>query len=324
MPLKNDSAIELAISLLAAVDSAARASLIASAVVDLLPESACIVHRLMSGDDEIAFAAVGMAGEMSLADDVLHAEGRLLAPIFSDEPGAIVYSSGEFQREDFAHLHVARSVSSIAYLPLLANDQLVGVIEVLTFASVLRSADVAALAQIAELAGPAILAAEEFERQRQDLLDSVHRMSQLYDLEKSLNATLEIDEVTTLAPEKTAAMLGCQAVHLWLFEGEVLRLMSSSGIDFTVEIGMIQSPGDGYVADMAEEGEPLLIADADDERLLRRNSVLGESPASPPIATTLIVPLMQEDAEVGVLEAVNKSDGSAFDDDDQFFRFCHC
>ncbi len=74
------------------------------------------------------------------------------------------------------------------------------------------------LAQIAELAGPAILASEEFERQRQDLLDSVHRMSQLYDLEKSLNATLEIDEVTTLAPEKTAAMLGCQAVHLWLFE----------------------------------------------------------------------------------------------------------
>ncbi len=38
--------------------------------------------------------------------------------------------------------------------------------------------------------------------------------------------------------------------------------MSSSGIDLTVEIGMIQSPGEGYVADMAEEGEPLLIADA--------------------------------------------------------------
>ena len=64
------------------------------------------------------------------------------------------------------------------------------------------------------------MAAEEFERQRQDLLDSVHRMSQLYDLEKSLNATLEIDEVSALAAEKTVAMLGCQAVHLWLFEGE--------------------------------------------------------------------------------------------------------
>ena len=70
---------------------------------------------------------------------------------------------------------------------------------------------------------------------------------------------------------------------------------------------------------MAEEGEPLLIADADDERLLSRNAVLGDPPASPPITTALIVPLMQEDAEVGVLEAVNKADGSPFDDDDQFF-----
>lgn len=319
MPLKNDYAIELAIALLAAADSAARANLIASAVVDLIPESACIVHRLMSQNGESAFVAVGMMGDLSLADNILPADRRLLAPLFSEAPTPLIYSSGEFQREDFAHLHVSRSVSSLAYLPLLAQDELVGAIEILAFANALRSADVASLAQVAQLAGPAILASEEFERRRQDLLDSVHRMSQLYDLEKSLNATLEIDEVTALAPEKTVAMLGCQAVHLWLFEGGVLRLMSSSGIDFTVETGMMQVLGEGYVADMAEEGEPLLIADADDERLLRRNAVLGDPPGSPPITTALIVPLMQEDAEVGVLEAVNKADGSPFDDDDQFF-----
>lgn len=144
-------------------------------------------------------------------------------------------------------------------------------------------------------------------------------MSQLYDLEKSLNATLEIDEVSVLAPEKAVTMLDCQAVHLWLFEGEVLKLMSTSGTDSTVEPGMMMAPGDGYVADMAEEGEPLLIADAGDERLLRRNAVLGDPPATPPITTALMVPLMQEDAEVGVLEAVNKTGGSPFDDDDQFF-----
>jgi RND family efflux transporter MFP subunit len=319
MPLPNDCAIELAISLLAAADSAARANLIASAVVELLPESACIVHRLMSQNGEAAFVAVGMTGDLSLADNILPADRRLLAPLLSEPPRAIIYSSGEFQREDFAHVHVSRSVSSLAYLPLLAQDELVGAIEILAFGNALRTADIAALAQIAGLAGPAILASEEFERRRQDLLDSVHRMSQLYDLEKSLNATLEIDEVTALAPEKTVAMLGCQAVHLWLFEEGVLRLMSSSGIDLTVETGMIQAPGEGYVADMAEEGEPLLIADAGDEHLLRRNAVLGDPPASPPITTALIVPLMQEDAEVGVLEAVNKADGSPFDDDDQFF-----
>ena len=319
MPLSYDFAIELASSLLAATNSAARARSIASAVVQLLPDSASIVHRLSSVDGEPAFLPVGIAGDLSLADNILPADRRLLAPWSSEPPRALIYSSGQFAREDYGHLNVSRSVSSLAYLPLLVQDQLVGAIEVLLFAGTIRSANLAVLAPAIQLAGPAILAAEEFERERQDLLNSVHRMSQLYDLEKSLNASLEIDEVSAMAPEKAVAMMDCQAVHLWLFEGDMLKLMSTSGTDSTVEPGMTMAPGDGYVADMAEEGEPLLIADADDERLLLRNAVLGDPPATPPIRTALIVPLMQEDAEVGVFEAVNKNNGSAFDDDDQFF-----
>ena len=114
-------------------------------------------------------------------------------------------------------------------------------------------------------------------------------------------------------------MLECQAIHLWLFDGAQLRLMSSSGEDDTVQLRIIQEPGEGYVADMAEEGEPLLIADADDERLLLRNAALTESAATPPITNALVVPLMQEGAEIGVLEAVNKVGDTPFDDDDQFF-----
>ena len=166
-----------------------------------------------------------------------------------------------------------------------------------------------------QLAPAAILAAESSDKQRQDLLDSVHRMSQLYDLEKSLNATLEMEAVTALIPVKAAAMLPCQAIHLWMFDGEILRLVSTHGTDETVSVGMMHAPGEGYVADMAEEGESLLIDDAGDERLAVRNAHLT-SDASP-VTNALLVPLMQDDAEVGVLEAVNKDDG-IFDDDDQF------
>jgi RND family efflux transporter MFP subunit len=80
---------------------------------------------------------------------------------------------------------------------------------------------------------------------------------------------------------------------------------------------MTQSPGEGYVADMAEEGESLLIADADDERLSARNANLPPESEAATITNSLLVPLMQDDAEVGVLEAINREDG-VFDDDDQF------
>jgi RND family efflux transporter MFP subunit len=177
--------------------------------------------------------------------------------------------------------------------------------------------DFEAIGPVIQLAPLAILAAENADAQRQDLLDSVHRMSQLYDLEKSLNATLEMEAVTALIPVKAAAMLPCQAIHLWMFDGEVLRLIATHGIDATVEAGMTQSAGEGYAADMAEEGEALLIADSSDERLAARNARLDPASGPMPVTNALLVPLMEGDAEIGILEAINKEDG-VFDDDDQF------
>ncbi len=317
-----DASIELAAALLAANDSAARSALIAGAVVEALPDCACVLHRFTAdGADggEPQLSAIGLAGDASVEQFSIAAVSRLLAPLLADPPAAAIYPGSQIQREDYAHLHVNRSVAAIAYLPLLDQESLLGAIEVIAFCKVLGSADLARLAPILRMAPAALLAAEEFDKGRQDLLDSLHRMTQLYDLEKSLNATLELDEVTALASEKTAAMLECQAIHLWLFDGPQLRLMSSSGADASVQLRMVQEPGEGYVADMAEEGEPLLIVDAEDERLLRRNASLTEGADTQPVTNALLVPLMQEGAEIGVIEAVNKAGGSAFDDDDQFF-----
>ncbi len=72
------------------------------------------------------------------------------------------------------------------------------------------------------------------------------------------------------------------------------------------------------MADMAEEGEPLLIDDRDDERLSLRNAAAGEESGIPPVTNALLVPLIQDEAEVGVLEAINR-DEHPFDEDDLFF-----
>ena len=325
MALSSDIILELAASLLAASDSAARAGLIASAVVQMVPDSACIVHRLQPQDGGAALVAIGLAGGVSVAENTLSSQSRQLASVFRAPSETHFFANNAIRREDYAHLNVSRSVASLSYLALMDRNgnqhqaAIAGVIELLAFTDTVRPGDLSALAPILRIAGPAILAAENMELRSQNLLDSVHRMSQLYDLEKSLNATLEMDEVTAMAPEKTAAMLGCQAVHLWLFDGDQLRLMSSSGRDATVEPGMIQAPGEGYTADMAEEGEALLITEAGDERLVRRNASLGDPPVTPPVTTALLVPLMHDDAEIGVLEAVNKTGGQPFDEDDQFF-----
>jgi GAF domain-containing protein/biotin carboxyl carrier protein len=314
----NDAALELSAHLLAAPDTAARAALVAAAITEQLRDSACVIYRLVPGDEQGEWAAIGIAGELTLDQTLLEAGNPLTAALLTETPHAVIYRGQDLRREDYAHLHVTRSLQSLAYLPLVDQDNLMGAVEILSFSDALELTQLDQLAPIIQVAIPAILAGEDSERQRQDLLDSVHRMSQLYDLEKSLNSTLEFDAVTAMIPDKALSMLNCQAVHLWLFDGAVLRLVASQGADATVAIGLMEAPEEGYVADMAEEGEPLLIADPGDERLAKRNARAPEDSEIPPITDALMVPLMQDDSEVGVLEAVNKQ-GRPFDEDDEFF-----
>jgi multidrug resistance efflux pump len=197
----------------------------------------------------------------------------------------------------------------------------VGAFEIVSFSEPLTDSLLLSLEGFAELAAIALESAGQYEEQRQNLLDSIHRLTQLYDLEKSLNETLDFEPLLELIPVKVAAMLPCQAIHLWMFEGGKLKLVSAWGEDATAEVGATEEAGEGYVGDMAEEGVPLLISDPDDPRLASRNQRAGEGQ---PITNALMVPLIEHDknggeSELGVLEAVNKEGAEGFSEDDLFF-----
>ena len=307
-------AIDVAAQLLGAPSSNARAKLLAAWVIDLIEDSACVVYRFDPLVPEAAWKAMGRAGEVSVGSSGLPADCSLFEPMLTAAEDSVVYSGAELQREDYAHLQVTRSVASISYLPMSMGETLIGAIEVLSFSRLLSPDDLEALEPLVQLAAPSLSGAHVFEQEKENLLDSVHRMTQLYDLEKSLNSTLDLDLVMALIPRKVQPMLQCQAVHLWLFDGDTLRVMATAGIDATVSVGTTQKAGEGFVADMAEEGDPVTIVDAEDERLTLRN---GDTDS--PIWTTMMVPLMDDEAEVGVLEAVNKNNGEPFDEDDEFF-----
>jgi RND family efflux transporter MFP subunit len=305
-------------SLISARSAAGRAGLLTGAVSEMLAGTASILYQLREdGEGELLWAPIGASGDVASMAEALPLRSALFAPVV-DESDPIVYSASAIAAEDYAHFHVSKSFRSIGYVPLITRSRLIGLLEVVSFEDELSLDDLNELLPLAHLTGASIAANEEQHQERQDLLDSVHRFSQLYDLEKSLNATLELELVVDLIPQKVASMLPAQAIHLWMFDGADLKLMSRFGEDPTVEVGSIQAPGQGYVADMAEEGEPVLIADPEDPRLAQRNAALepGDEAA---IRTALLVPLLQDESEVGVIEAVNKADGQAFDEDDLFF-----
>lgn len=309
--LSTERLLAAATGLLNAADLGGRATVLAETLTHAIPDSACILYSVQAGENESYWMPLAISGDIAPATEMLSEKPR----IFPSNSTPMLYNAGKLQREEYSHLHVTRTIGTIAYLPF-AEKTFTGMFEVLSFGADITKQQVLDLQPLTRLAATALAGAESDHSQKQELLDSIHRLTQLYDLEKSLNSTLELDDLIELIPAKVISMIPCQAVHLWMFDGDDLRLMSRAGEDETVKVGSVQKPGEGYVADMAEEGDPLIIDDPEDSRLTMRNE--GHADATP-VHTVLVVPLLQDGGEVGVVEAINKIDGAVFDDDDLFF-----
>lgn len=299
--------------LLNSSETSSRAAILAETLADAVPNSACILYTIQKEADKTYWIPIALSGDVTPAKQTITDKPRL----FPSDGTSLIYKADKLRREEYAHLHTTRTISSIAFLPF-AEGSVSGLFELVSFGEETTRQQVLDLQPIVKLAGAALAAVENEQSLRQERLNSIHRLTQLYDLEKSLNSTLELDALIELIPAKVISMIPAQAIHLWMFDGEDLKLMSSAGEDGTVAVGAIQKPGEGYVADMAEEGDPILIDDREDERLKTRNESLSDNKATP-VYTALLVPLLQEGSEVGVAEAVNKIGGVPFDDDDLFF-----
>jgi RND family efflux transporter MFP subunit len=291
-----------------------RARLIAQAVTDSLPGTAANVYLTTTLDGEEGWAAQATSGEVSVAEPFVPLAQGILGTLAANA-AAIVLSGRDVTREEYAHLNVRRTINSLAYLPLRIEDTLHGAIEVLSFDDVLSAATLSALQPLADVAAPALISAVQYEEERHSSLSSITRLTQLYDLEKVFGSTLELDQLLPLISSKFREVLECQAVNVWLLErDESLHLMHQSGIDPTVQEGNVQRPGDGIAGDVSDNGEPVLIESADDERLRVRN----ENAEDGAIFSLMAAPLIDRGALVGVVEAINRMDGAPFDEDELF------
>jgi len=226
-----------------------------------------------------------------------------------------LYSGKELARENYAHLDVRRTLASLAYLPLIKDEALVGAIEILSFEQAISQNQLRGLNGIASLAAAALTSAHAYETERHDALTSISRLTQLYDLEKVFASTLEMDELLPIIGSKFREVMECEAINLWLLmPDESVKLVHQAGVDPTMAQDSVQKPGEGIAGDLSDNGEPVLIDAEDDSRLAKRNEGVVEGG----VISLLAVPIMDKESLVGVVEAVNKEDGAAFDEDDQF------
>lgn len=304
----------LAAHLLDVRELAPRARLAAQAVADLLPGTAVNIYLLGEQEGERVWVPQASVGDVTIAEAFVAFDQGALGTLASTLE-EVTLSGTALVREEYAHLHVRRTIQSLAYAPLKIRDDLLGAVEIVCFDGEIEQAFLSALQPVADLIASALDSAREYEQERHSTLSSITRLTQLYDIEKVLNSTLELDELLPLIGSKFKELLECQAINVWLLEGnESVTLMHQAGIDPTTQEGQVQKPGEGLAGDVSDNGEPVLIESADDERLQLRNSSIDEGA----IFSILLVPLIDRGSLVGVIEAVNKVAGIPFDEDDLF------
>ena len=302
---------EFASALLARAEVGPRAQVAAEQVEQLLPGTAVVVYIVEDLDDP-AWTPKAIAGEVTVGTTMEFSAGTLGA--VAERKALVVLEGGDLQREDYAHLDIRRTITSLAYVPLLLDDVLFGAIELVSYEQPFPEAMLEAVHEIAELTAPAIAAAQSYESERNASLQSISRVTQMYDLEKVFNSTLEMDELLGTIAKKFQEVLNVQAVNLWMVSDDALELVSCDGYDPTVKLGMVQKPGDGIAGDISNSGEAVLVDNAEDERLLKRNAGIEEGQ----VFSILAAPLLERETLVGVAEAINRLDGLPFDEDDEF------
>jgi RND family efflux transporter MFP subunit len=303
----------LTTELLAAHELAPRARCIAQTVAEAAG-AFVNVYTLGTIEGQEAWVMRAWAGGESAMSGHTPAEEGTLGELKAQRT-ALLFAGSDLSREDYAHLDVRRTLRSLAYLPLDHDGGLIGALEILSFERALSADQLEELQPLAKISAAGLAAAQLYERERNDSLASVTRLTQLYDLERSFSSTLEMGELLPIIGAKFQEVMECAAINLWLLRGdESIELLHQSGSDSTTGVGSVQKPGEGIPGDVSDNGEAVLIATDNDDRLVARNAAV----ANGGVATLLVVPILDQGSLVGVVEAVNKLNGTPFDDDDLF------
>jgi RND family efflux transporter MFP subunit len=289
--------------LLAEREIAPRARVIAAEASARLPGTAVVVYLFD------AAAHPRWTSKASVGDIKVPAQCEALTlAMLAEQREPLLFSGAELVREHYAHLDVRRTIASLAYVPLLSGETLLGAIEAVSLDRVLNRDDLAELSELAELSSRAIAAALSYESERNSNFETITRLTAFYDVEKVFHSTLLIGHLLPIICSKTRELLPADAVNLWMVDDDTLALMARDGEDRSLAMG---APQDEVVAWVAEKGRALTIRD-------RNNPILAKRNRTGTIRGVAAVPIVDSGALVGVLECVNKADGAAFNDDDVF------
>jgi GAF domain-containing protein/multidrug resistance efflux pump len=260
------------------------------------------------------------AGERFAPQNESVSEG-LLAEVYESAETRRV-SSKEISADDFEHLdEPSRArVKSAIVVSLPGAQRAEGVVEVLNKRTgEFTAEDAHFLEEASRLAGSALTNLEAIEAERQTQLFTLERLTALYDLGRTFTSTLELGVLLPVVASKIRDIMGASVCLVWLADpgSQDLYLAKKIGVDPTIEDEARVSLTEGLLGEIAQSANPKLVENPSEEPgLAERIEAAGEDFE---IQSWMCAPLRKENDVLGLVELVNKADGTPFNEDDLFF-----
>lgn len=230
-------------------------------------------------------------------------------------------SSKEIDADAMVHLEDGDRgrVKAALYAPLIGSSGVAGVVEVLNKrAGDFTAEDMHFCEEAGHITGMALSLLTTMDEERHTQLSTLERLTSLYDLSRIFTSTLELGELVPIVASKLRDILGAQACNLWLVDGSKneLYLAQQDGEDPTVGADARVPLNEGLLGEVAQQGSPRLVENpAEEASLAERLKPGGDFE----IQSLILAPLLKDNEAVGVVELVNKLDGTPFNEEDLFF-----
>jgi signal transduction histidine kinase len=207
----------------------------------------------------------------------------------------------------------ASAVRAWMGVPLNAGDRVIGVMSVSSSEpGVIYSHD-----QLGIFSAIADQAASIIDRAWMDeeMQERTRQLATLNEVGSAINSSLDMQTVLEIIAHKAAEILEAESGSLWLTDSEKRELVFQAAARPTADalVGLRLPVGTGIVGVTAGAQETVIANDAQTDKRWYSGADGSSGFES---RTILSVPLVHKGNSIGVLQVLNKSDGSPFDDSD--------
>lgn len=257
------------------------------------------------------FGSNGRSGiETQTVDLSLNAYPSWLGKIPGQFPLRIGSGQPDVNPSDGVHVHTS-NVKSVLVLPMIFKGRVVGFIELTDHVKrTFCNQDLSLARLLANHAASAIENARLYDEIRR----RVEELSTLNEIAQAITSTLDLEKTLTIITGHAIRLLDAEAASVALHDASNghLRFVAASGEAAEFVLGRQLSMSQGIVGWVLQKGESVLVSDVS-----RDSRFFGDFDKKSGFATRsiLCVPLQSKGRTIGVIEVMNKQNGS-FDQDD--------